>query len=201
VTRPAFAVVGRGEEAVNHLFVGVGGTVVEEGRDFFWRGRQADEVEGKAADEGTAVGGWIGLEARLQPFYLKKRVDASRGGRLAYGLQRPEAVGRCAGLRFGPRETGVDPLAKTVDLFRREFLCGRHLKLRMPMLHRLHQETFRRFAGENGGAGLATAQYRFARVKAQAAKGGLGVAGKTMVGENGPDALLKEIVGGSRPSG
>lgn len=56
VASPALAIGGRSEEAVDEFFVGVGGRVVEEGVDFGWCGREAGEVESRAADEGATAG-------------------------------------------------------------------------------------------------------------------------------------------------
>ena len=52
----AFAVVGRGEEAIDEAVVGIGARVVEEGGEFGGGGGKAGEVEGEAADEGWFVG-------------------------------------------------------------------------------------------------------------------------------------------------
>jgi hypothetical protein len=57
VARPAFAVAGGGEQAVDETFVGPRMRVGDEGRDFLGGGRQPDEIEGHAADERSSVGG------------------------------------------------------------------------------------------------------------------------------------------------
>ena len=54
--RPAFAVGGAGEEAVDELVVGVFGGVFEEGFDFGVGGGHAGKVERGAADEGALIG-------------------------------------------------------------------------------------------------------------------------------------------------
>ena len=53
---PALAVVGRGQQAVDLLLVGVRAAVLEECIDFFDGGRQAYEVEAEAPQERDAVG-------------------------------------------------------------------------------------------------------------------------------------------------
>ncbi len=58
--RPALAVVRRGEQAVDNFFVCVGRFVLDEGVDFGRSGRQADEIEGNAADEVDPIGGFGG---------------------------------------------------------------------------------------------------------------------------------------------
>ena len=52
---PALAVVRRGEQAVDDLFVGVGRLVFQEGVYFVGRRRQAGEVVGDAADQTVAI--------------------------------------------------------------------------------------------------------------------------------------------------
>ena len=59
---PALAVAGGSEEAVDHLFIGCGGLVGEEGLEVLFGGREAGEIEGGAAEEG----GFIGLRGGFQ---------------------------------------------------------------------------------------------------------------------------------------
>ena len=56
VASPAFAIARRSEQTVDELFVGLRILVVDEGFDFRERGRQAMEIERKAADERAAIG-------------------------------------------------------------------------------------------------------------------------------------------------
>ena len=65
VAAPTFAVVGRGEEAVDLLAVGVGALVGHEGVDFGRGGREANEVEGESPEEGSFVGRRRGTDAFL----------------------------------------------------------------------------------------------------------------------------------------
>ena len=62
VARAMLTVVGRGEVAVDHVLVGVGRGVLEEGVELGGSRREAGEVERDAADEGAAVGGGGGSE-------------------------------------------------------------------------------------------------------------------------------------------
>ena len=92
VAAVALAVLRRGEEAVDKLRVGVGGLVGEERLDFFGRGRQTDEIERSAADEGLARCAGGGVEF----FGCESREDEAVDGRL-----RPRRVDHC-GKRRAP---------------------------------------------------------------------------------------------------
>ncbi len=59
---PSFAVMRRGEQAVDLFLICLRAVVVDEGIDFFWRGRQADEIEAETAQKSRAVGFWRGRE-------------------------------------------------------------------------------------------------------------------------------------------
>ena len=52
VPAPLFAVMGRRQQVIDHLFPGVRRLVLDEGLDFGGRGRQPDQVEVGAADQG-----------------------------------------------------------------------------------------------------------------------------------------------------
>ena len=60
-------------------FSSAGFLVGEEGVDLGGRGREADEVEGRAADQGAAIGGGGGLECVLAEFAAKEGVDRIAG--------------------------------------------------------------------------------------------------------------------------
>ena len=79
VPRPAFAVARGGEQAIHQFFVSVGGFVGEEGVGFVGRRRQAVEVVGEAADQGTAVGLRGRGESLFGEFGPDKSVDTRRG--------------------------------------------------------------------------------------------------------------------------
>ena len=59
---PTFAVMGRGEEALDLLFVSTGGLVGEIRIDFVGSGREAGEVEGETPEKGDAIGFGRGFE-------------------------------------------------------------------------------------------------------------------------------------------
>ena len=68
VPRPALAVAGRGEQAVDQLLVGAGRRVGDEPLDLLRLGRQADQVEGEPADQRAPVGLGRRVRApRLEP--------------------------------------------------------------------------------------------------------------------------------------
>ena len=77
VAGPALAVVRAGEQAIDQLLVGVGRSVVHEGVHLLRRRRQADQVEGDAADERAAVGRWRrgqGLRAACDSAATKRSI-------------------------------------------------------------------------------------------------------------------------------
>ncbi len=95
VERHPLAEVRAGEQAVDELFVGIGRFVGDERFDLFGGGRQAGEVERKAADERAAIGfrrrlQFLGVEARedevidfiSRPGFVRKlrAVSALTGG-------------------------------------------------------------------------------------------------------------------------
>ena len=61
--RHPLAIMGRGQEPVDHLLVCVGGGIGLEGVDLLGRRRQADQVEAESADQGPTVGLGRGLDA------------------------------------------------------------------------------------------------------------------------------------------
>lgn len=63
VPGPAFAIAGRGQEFIDQTFVGFGGVVAQELIDFVGGGRQAEEVEVEATDEGGLGGVGREMEA------------------------------------------------------------------------------------------------------------------------------------------
>ena len=131
--RPALAVVGRGEEAVDDLLVGVRAAVGEEGVDLRRRRGKADEVEAEPADERLARGLGRGREALLLEPREDERVDGvphplrardrGHGGprRLHVGPVdgRIAPPGRAAGARRS-RHPGVDPGREPRDLLGRQ---------------------------------------------------------------------------------
>ena len=71
VAGPAFAVVGRSEQAIDELFIGIGRFVGDKRGHFLGRGRQAEEVERQPADERAA----IGLRGRHQLHFSELELD------------------------------------------------------------------------------------------------------------------------------
>ena len=94
VAAPLFAVVRRGQQAVDHFLPGVGRFVGEEGVDLFGGGRQAGEVEGGAADERGAAGGRRGFQSGLFESGEQEGVD----GRLRPGFVGRGGEGRRSGI-------------------------------------------------------------------------------------------------------
>ncbi len=85
VPRIADAVLLAGEQPVDHLFVGVGRAIAEEGLLLLERGRQPGQVERDAPQQGQPVGRPDGLEAP---------------GRVSLGDEGVDGVGR-AGIPLG----------------------------------------------------------------------------------------------------
>ena len=106
VPRPALAVMGRGEQAVDQPLVGVGVRVGDERLDLLGRRRQAEQVEGEPADQRAAVGLGRRIAGRPPPSLRQDesvdRLDRRRcrhrssGGWRRGGdrLQRPPVVAR-----------------------------------------------------------------------------------------------------------
>jgi hypothetical protein len=87
---PLFAIVGRGEQAIDHLFPRIGRFVIHEVIDFPKGWRQTREVEGDAANERSTVGGGRGR----QTFFAK----AGQNERVHRGLH-PSSAGGVGKLR------------------------------------------------------------------------------------------------------
>ena len=78
VTAPAFAVVRRGEQAINERFnrrVRIANGLSDKRVHFLRRGRQAGEVEGRATDERDCICGWCEAQFFLREFREEKRID------------------------------------------------------------------------------------------------------------------------------
>src|SRR5690606_20299712 len=103
--------VRRGEEAVNGFFKSVGGFVGEEGVDLLEGGRQADEVEADAAEEGFAGG--FGRGRDTLAFETREDESVDRGLRPVRVLNggRFAARGRHKGPMLAPRGAFLDPAA------------------------------------------------------------------------------------------
>ncbi len=75
VTGPAFAVTSGGEQAVHDLVERFGRVVGEESVHFFRRRWQANQIEGRAADQGDLVRGRCGPQSFRFQFGEHKSVD------------------------------------------------------------------------------------------------------------------------------
>ena len=181
VAGPALTVVGRSEQTVDralddsiqraaslafpcgHIVHGEGGVVIAgEGVDFDARGRQADQVIGKTAEERFTVRGGAGLEALLIEFREQEGIDfvlapggvaeLGRHGEFADRLEGPVAarlVGKTGEL--GAAGTGgswcahLDPLLKGRDLRVGKLgalLARRHRKIRIRLMDGKDQHGF-----------------------------------------------------------
>ncbi len=79
--RHAFAVMGRGQQAVDEAFVGVRGGILFEGGDVGGAGWKPDEIEMKTAGEGAAIGFGGGLDAEAAEAAAHEFIDGRRAGR------------------------------------------------------------------------------------------------------------------------
>ncbi len=117
--RPALAIVGRGEQTVDLLLVGVGAAVGEESVELGGSGREAGEVEAGAAEQRGAVGFGRGLQTFAIETREQERVDGvahpirAAGGRDRGTDRRDE--GPVAG-GSGQNGAGVDPFGERGDL-------------------------------------------------------------------------------------
>jgi len=81
VSAPALTEMPRRQQAVDQPRLGVGRPVVDEGLHVRWRGRQADQIETQATDEGAAVGGRGWRHSFAGEPCADKTVDRMRGPR------------------------------------------------------------------------------------------------------------------------
>ena len=143
VPGPALAVAGRGEHPLDEVFVGGRVSVGDEGIDLFRCRREAEEIEGEAANECPSVGHGrgthpfggergphegvdrvaVGLDARKRLKSFHRR----RGIGVADRLPSPVVEARVAvGVPFGtgPGEAVGQPGGKAGDLVGCEWLTG-----------------------------------------------------------------------------
>ena len=203
VASPALTVVGRSEQTVDgalndsihctasltfpgsHVVHGEGGVVIAgEGVDFDARGRQADQVIGKTAEERFTIRGGAGLEALLIELREQEGVDfvlapggvaeLGRHGDFADRLEGPVAA-RLVGKpgEFGATGTGgsrcahLDPLLKGRDLRVGKLgalLARRHRKIGIRLMDGDDQHGFLDIARYNCRTEIATCQQARARV-------------------------------------
>ena len=214
VAAPALAVARRRQEAVDLPLPRVGRGVPNEGLDFLGRGREADEVERRAPDQGAAVG--LRRGPHLVGFQLRedKRVDRTpnpvlllqrRQRGLLRRLESPVLPGlgevERPGLPADPRIGGApaDPGFDVGDDFRREAVAlGRHPDLVvLARADGLEEQAVLGIARNDGSrARLAALQGALASVQAEPGLELLGfgaVAAVALVDEDRPDLLLEEL--------
>src|SRR5205807_758345 len=76
VLRPTLGVVRGGEQTIYQAFIGVRTLIFFESRDFFWRGRQAGEIEGEPANERGTIRLRRRFESLGKQFLENEVVDA-----------------------------------------------------------------------------------------------------------------------------
>ena len=106
----AFAVVRRGQEAVDRPLIRVGGLVREEGLGFRFGRRQAGEVEREPTEQGVTRG----FGRRFESFGGELPTDEVVDGVTGHG----RLLGRFEGPVASPRGAFGDPAAEDVDLRR-----------------------------------------------------------------------------------
>ena len=185
--RHLLAVVRAGEQAVYKQHVCIRTCVRDECRDLVRSGRQAEQVEGKPANERPSIG-------------LGRRREADLGQPLPHEMIHPVGIGRHLGLhRFliGPVQLVfrpfLDPSRQELLLLRVELLVRlrrRHQFVRVGRVDPRHERAFRWLAGHDrtGRYGIITV------VQPQI---GLPMAGirpvaiKAVVGKNRPDVAVE----------
>ena len=71
VASPAFAVTGRGQQAIDHFLKGVGGVIGKEIPQFLFRWRKAGQIECGAAEKR----GFVGLRSGFETILFEVRED------------------------------------------------------------------------------------------------------------------------------
>ena len=122
VARAVLAEFGVGEEAVDHLLVGVRRGVIDKGNDFFGCRRQPAGIQADAAHQGVAIGFVVGCQAVLFDFTQDECVDwvvhlCCIGNRGYCG-----ALDRSEGPMVLPVGALCDPVAEQCDLIGLEML-------------------------------------------------------------------------------
>ena len=212
VPRPALAVVGRGEQPIDQPGISVGRGIGHERLDLGGLGRQADQVEGQAADQGPTVGFGRGLETLRLQLRQDEAVDRVARPRLVLDLgrrgifdrleapvsgalaevERSDLRGRAGLGRHRPGGSALDPLGQDGDLLGRELGLRRHPEV-FGVADGLDQEALLGLAGEQGRAGVATFQGVGQAIEPQAPLGlALAVAREAAVGQQRADLRLEE---------
>ena len=176
-TRPVLAVLGRGQQPLHELPVGIRALVREEGVDFLDGGRQADQVQAHPTEERELVRAPGGLQpGPLQPRHHKLidgvvdvflRPHLGRRGPLD-GLEGP--VQR-RGIDLRVRRVGalVDPRSQDGDCLGLQTVARRwHDPLRVLPSDESDQSALGALAGDDGRAGLPALEDGGAAVQPQA---------------------------------
>ena len=172
--RPAFAIVGRGEELVDPLFV-VGVALVLG--DLVAGGRQSAKIERKAAEENERIGFGRGRDLLLgeaRADIVVNRMGGGAGGGLGGGDGLEGPVGcrflrRQINSRPGRKvDAGVDPLFKGRDFSAAEARSGRrHHKAGLPGGQAIEDLGRSGIAGDDRGSGVAALQRELALIEAE----------------------------------
>ena len=210
---PSLAVLGRGEQPIDQLLVGVGRWVVDEGFHLGRLRRQAGQVEGQAADQGRPVGLVRRLEALLLQLREQEavdRVDRPRGildhgrARVLDGLEAPvpgplaevERLDLAARGRlrvYRPGGALLDPSGEGGDLVGGELRLRGHPEV-VDVVDRLHEQALVGLAGDDRGAGRAAGHRVGPRIEPEAALDlRPGVARLAAVDQQRPDLRLEEL--------
>ena len=191
IAGPALAVVGRGQQAVDHGFMGLGRGIPQEGLDLLGGRRQADQVKGDPAKPGAPVGRSHRFQSLLFQAGQHKAVEGGtnpvpvpHGGqrRLSQGLKGPECApllqidgvpGRCGSGSVDPRVRGAEPhpLLQELDFLQGQGPLRGHGQLGVLVVDGLNQETSGGVSGNNGGASAPAAHPSLPGVQAQAPHG------------------------------
>ena len=212
---PALAVVGRGQQAVDHLPVVLRGLIGLVPFDVARRGRQAGQAIGDPAKPTPLVGG----PGRLQPLGLQPGEHESVDGRgdpaavvhrrqrgILDGPERPEPAARFpidapagAGRSRPGRGKGgsrLHPPDQVGDLPIAQPAGWRHLELGVLEGNGPDQQALLRLAGRHRRAAAPPRQHGFGRIQPQPSHGTGGfptMAGMAAFDQQRPDPLLEEL--------
>ena len=187
VSAPTLAVMRRGQQSVHDFGESIRRIVREKRFDFPGRRRQANQIERRAPNQCSLVGGCRRGQSFLFEFPEDKIIDARldpitilhrRHGRIFDGLERPPGLDfgfRISDFRFFGSRIGrahLHPGDKVGDLFVAEFALfrRRHLQVFVFVTNRLDEQTFVIVARHHARfAGLAAFQHPFPAVEPQIA--------------------------------
>ena len=174
---PALAVMGRREQPVNLLLVGIPALVVEEGVDFFDGGRKADQVQAQPPQQGDAIGFGRGREALFFQASQNEAVDRI-GGPGGAGdfwqrgtLRRDESpVLLGLGGPVGPGGALIDPVSNKRELRGFERLTAHgHARQIADTGHTAIEQAIGRLTRLDDGAGFTAGEGQLLRIQPQSA--------------------------------